>query len=252
MESPYNKAVASQVSTVEDCLSASLYDKVDIKVKVVTKSENKQPVVHREKTKYRVECLVADHTESIKLILWEDAIEKVHSSKSYHFQNLTVRIFDDDKYLNTSELTVIDEIDDIHDINLSSPPLEDNLVTAKCVGIDIKKSSSCFVFNSSLDTQETTEETITFPNCNITTLASLCKTKLVCQILLQTADNISSFTCFNDALQSFLKSINCQTALSDIEINELKKLLLTAGPQQMIVSKSQRLISVSDAKINVY
>ena len=151
MESPYNKAVASQVSTVEDCLSASLYDKVDIKVKVVTKSENKQPVVHREKTKYRVECLVADHTESIKLILWEDAIEKEHSSKSYHFQNLTVRIFDDNKYLNTNELTVIDEIDDIHDINLSSPTLKDNLVTAKCVGIDIKKSSSCFVFNSSLD-----------------------------------------------------------------------------------------------------
>ena len=103
MESPYNKAVASQVSTVEDCLSASLYDKVDIKVKVVTKSENKQPVVHREKTKYRVECLVADHTESIKLILWEDAIEKVHSSKSYHFQNLTIRIFDDNKYLNNSD-----------------------------------------------------------------------------------------------------------------------------------------------------
>ena len=243
MEFPYNKAVASQVSTVEDCLSASLYDKVDIKVKVVTKSENKQPVVHREKTKYRVECLVADHTESIKLILWEDAIEKVHSSKSYHFQNLTIRIFDDNKYLNTNVLTVIDEIDDIHDINLSSPTLEDNLVTAKCVGIDIKKSSSCFVCNSSLDTQETTEETITCPNCNITTLASLCKTKLVCQIFLQTADNISNFTCFNDALQSFLKSINCQTALSDIEINELKKLLLTAGPQQMIVSKSQRLIS---------
>ncbi|CAH3142448.1 unnamed protein product, partial [Pocillopora meandrina] len=137
VESPYNKAVASQVSTVEDCLSASLYDK--------------QPVVHREKTKYRVECLVADHTESIKLILWEDAIEKVHSSKSYHFQNLTVRIFDDNKYRNTNELTVIDEIDDIHDINLSSLTLEDNLVTAKCVGIDIKKSSSCFVFNSSLD-----------------------------------------------------------------------------------------------------
>ena len=139
---------------------------------------------------------------------------------------------------------MIDEIDDIHDINLSSPTLEDNLVTAKCVGINFKKRSSCFVCNSSLDTQETTEETITCPNCNITTLASLCKTKLVCQILLQTADNISSFTCFNDALQSFLKSINCQTALSDIEINELKKLLLAAGPQQMIVSKSQRLISL--------
>ena len=175
----------------------------------------------------RVECLVADHTESIKLILWEDAIEKVDSSKSYHFQNLTVRIFDDN----------------IHDINLSSPTLEDNLITAKCVGVDIKKSSSCLVCNSSLDTLEATEETITCPNCNTTTLPSLCKTKLVCQILLQTADNISSFTCFNDALQSFLKSMNRQMPLSDIEIYEFKKLLLTAGPQQMIVSKSQRLIS---------
>lgn len=61
VEFPYNKAVASQVSTVEDFLSASLYDKVDIKLKVVTKSENKQPVVHREKTKYRVECLVTQN-----------------------------------------------------------------------------------------------------------------------------------------------------------------------------------------------
>ncbi|KAK2549132.1 hypothetical protein P5673_030506, partial [Acropora cervicornis] len=115
-------------------------------VKVVTKSENKQPVVHCEKTKYRVECLVADHTESIKLLLWEDAIEKVHSSKNC-----------------------------IHDINLSSPSLKDNLITAKCVGVDIKKCS-CLVCNSTLDTQETTEETRTCPNCNIT-LASLSKPK---------------------------------------------------------------------------
>ena len=54
---------------------------------------------------------------------------------------------------------MIGEIDGIQDINLSSPTLEDNLVTAKCAGIDIKKSSSCFVCNSSLDTQETTETT---------------------------------------------------------------------------------------------
>lgn len=53
----------------------------------------------------------------------------IHSSKIYHFQNLTVHIFNDNKYLDTNELTVIGEIDDIHDINLSSPNLEVNLVT---------------------------------------------------------------------------------------------------------------------------
>ena len=30
VEFPYNKAVASHLSTVKDCLSASLYDKADI------------------------------------------------------------------------------------------------------------------------------------------------------------------------------------------------------------------------------
>lgn len=108
----YNDVTASQPSTVMQCLQAGLYDKVDIKAKVVSKSENKQPVVYQGKTKYKVDCLVADATESIKVALWEDAIDKVCTSKSYCFQNLTVCIFDDNKYLNTNEATIINEIID--------------------------------------------------------------------------------------------------------------------------------------------
>ncbi|CAB4002218.1 Hypothetical predicted protein [Paramuricea clavata] len=143
----YNDIVASQLSTVQECFNARHYDKVDMEARVILKSEKKQPVIYQGKTKYKVDCLIADATESIKIALWEDGIDKVSTSKNYHFRNLMVRIFDDNKYLNTNEGTIIEEIADIDDINLSSPTLKDNIVKAKCIGVEIKKSWSCLVCN---------------------------------------------------------------------------------------------------------
>ena len=51
--------------------------------------------------------MVADRTNSIKLILWEDTIDKVSAGKSYLLQNVTVRSFDDTKFVNTNETTVV-------------------------------------------------------------------------------------------------------------------------------------------------
>ena len=240
----YNDIVASQLSTVQECFDAILYDKVDVEARVISKSERKQPVIYQGKTKYKVDCLIADATESIKIALWEDAIDKVSTSKSYRFRNLTVRIFDDNKYLNTNEGTIIEEIADIDDINLSSPTLEDNIVKAKCIGVKIKKSWSCLVCNCTLEAIDSTvETTVTCANCNVTTLRSSTKRKLVCQLLIKIDDSILSFTCFNDAMESFLKCINRQTPIQSIDISELQKLLLTTGRHEMVVNRSQRLVS---------
>ena len=51
--------------------------------------------------------MVADRTSSIKLILWEDPIDKVSAGKSYLLQNVTVRSIDDTIFLNTNETTVV-------------------------------------------------------------------------------------------------------------------------------------------------
>ena len=59
--------------------------------------------------------MVAVRTNSIKLILWEDTIDKVSAGKSYSLQNVTVRSFDDPKYANTNETTVVQEIEEITD-----------------------------------------------------------------------------------------------------------------------------------------
>ena len=67
----------------------------------------------------KVDCIVGDHTESIKIALWEDMIHKVDCGKSYLFRSVTVKIFDDTKYLNANESSTVELQDDINDINLT-------------------------------------------------------------------------------------------------------------------------------------
>ena len=239
---------------MKECLEATLYDKVNVKARVISKSGKKQPVVYQGKTKYRVDCLIADVTESIKRVLWEDAIGKVATSKSYYFRNLTVCIFDDNKYLNTNEGTLINEIADIDDINLSSPTLEDNVVKANCVGVEIKKSMSCLVCNCTLEAiDHTAKSTVTCPNCNVITLETSTKCKLVCQLLIEIDDSIVSFACFNDAVQSFLKSINHHNTIEtpDIVVNRSQRLVSQFLKATLRAAKTKRCWCSSELCLNI-
>ena len=177
-----NESVAHHLVTVKDSLCANIFETVDLKVKTITKTERKQPITINRQTKYQVDCIVADVTGSVKLVLWEEMIDKIHSGKSYHIQGLTVRIFDDIKFVNTNEATVVSEIDDLGDVNLMSQQIQDNIITAHCIGVNIKKSTSCIACNNSLENITPEEETITCPNCKLTTFITMSKTKLVCQI----------------------------------------------------------------------
>ena len=71
-----------------------MYEIVDLKVKIITKFQSKQSVVKNQVSKRQktdtVHTIVADDTGTIKLILWEQLIDSVHSGLSYHFNNLTI------------------------------------------------------------------------------------------------------------------------------------------------------------------
>jgi len=145
-------------------------------------------------------------------------IDKIQTEKTYLFKNLKVGIFDDIKYLNTNELTDPQEIEDLHNISLTTPEIQDNTIEGRCIGVRIKRTASCIVCNMTISEALFEEETITCNNCNITTLSSICNTKLVAQIVIQSVKDkkMLKFTCFNDAIISFLKTVDCQMSLSDI------------------------------------
>ena len=153
-------------------------------------------------TKYKCDCLVAHETGTIKLVLWEEMIDKVHTGKSYHITNLKVRMFDDQKLVNTNESTNVQQIEDIINFDKKTPDVQENLITGKILAVDLK-SISCIACNETLD-DIVQQEMITYSNGNMTTLASVFKTKLICQILLKTEDMMTNYTCFTNAIFSKL------------------------------------------------
>lgn len=201
LEFQYDEVLGNNLKTFKDASAATIYDTVDLKVKILSKSDKKQPVVINSNTKYTCDCFVADKTGTIKIALWEEIIDKIQNGKSYHFKNLKVRMFNDEKFLNTNEATTADEIPEISNIDMKTPEIQENLLTGQILGVDIKKMSCCIAEESAKESSEV----ITCTNCKMTTLASVFKTNLICQILLKSEDKITNYTCFTDAVDSFLK-----------------------------------------------
>ncbi|PFX16111.1 hypothetical protein AWC38_SpisGene19638 [Stylophora pistillata] len=100
----------------------------------------------------KVYCIVADHTESIKLALWEDMIQNVEcgKSESYIFKSVIVKISDDTKYLNTNESSTVELQDDIDDIDPTSKEIKDYIFEGLCLGVHVKQATSSIVCNNTV------------------------------------------------------------------------------------------------------
>ena len=154
-------------------------------------------------------CIIYIYIYStIKLILWEQLIDSVGTGLSYHFNILTIHIFDGDKFGNSNELTTVEPIDDIT-IHVESP--EKKRVTSRTM-----------YCHSTLIRQHHALHAIKFNQLimrksllPLTTLASVFQTKLVSQMMIKTDHSkLENFTCFNDAIQSFF-ALKCPTAISE-------------------------------------
>ena len=162
-----------------------------------------------------------------KLVLWEDAIEKIHIGKGYHIENCKVRVFEDSKFLNTNAFTKIAEIDQIPNINLTTPHLQDNIVTCQCLGVNIKCTISCLCCNETIEDSQIVEDTVTCLNCNMTIIKDVLQTKVVAQLLMKIDGKMVNYTAFNDAIESFLSNIKSETSLLKITSTEFIQVLTT-------------------------
>ena len=93
-----------------------------------------------------IDTIVADDTGTIKLILWEQLIDSVHSGLSHHFNNLAICIFGDETFVNSNELTAVEPIDDIT-IHMESPEIKDMLLVGQYIAIYINRSTSRIAAN---------------------------------------------------------------------------------------------------------
>ena len=81
-EFDYNPDVAYSIYSVQQALDGDVYKTIDVTAKVVNKENNKQPIVSKGKQLMKTECVIADHTNTIALTLWEDLIDAVDCGKT--------------------------------------------------------------------------------------------------------------------------------------------------------------------------
>lgn len=246
-EFEYNPTVASTVYNVQQALDGDLFKSIDVTAKVRSKEQNKQPIFYKGKQLMKADCIIADHTESlIKVTLLERLTDVVECGKTYKFKNIKIRSFNDVKYLSTNEETTIELQGDIQDISMSTEDINFNLniTEGKCLGAKLKREPACLACNSCLKEQPSQEGKITCQNCQMTIKEENCKNKLVGQLLIKlTTGKLQNYTCFNDALQSFLASINNDTNIDTIDLVELRDLLLDSDVKQMILDDSTKTIT---------
>ena len=95
----YNPDVASSIYSVQQALDGDVYKTIDETAKVVNRENKKQPIVSKGKQIMKTECVIADHTNTITLTLWEDLIDAADCGRTYKFKNVKIRSFSDIKYL---------------------------------------------------------------------------------------------------------------------------------------------------------
>ena len=128
---------------------------------------------------------------------------KVKLAQSYHTQNCKVCVFDDKKFLSTNENTLIKEIEEIEDVNLDTSEIKDSIMVTTCVGVEVNHYSTCVLCNKKH--AEPQGETITCSSCKTTSLRELVQRKLIFKLALKNKDGkVTSYTAFNDSVQSFL------------------------------------------------
>ena len=187
--------------------------------------------------------MIADQTNSVKLVVWEELIDKLKAGDSYHLKNLTVRIFGDEKYLTTNENTAVETIEQMQDVNLEAEDIQDNIYTAVCIGVIVAKDS-CFICNHTIEELPEKGDSYNCANCHNTLLKRTKKTKVVCTLTMQMGDNkLTTFTCFNDAVKSFLTTINKgDQDVADISPEVLNGLFLNSGKINFICDTATKVI----------
>ena len=173
--------------------------------------------------------MISDDTGTIRLELWENAIDQVQRGKSYLLENL--------KVVNTCVDTKVFLIEDVEITESFQFMFHENIIQGNIIGVDVARSHCCLLCNANIE-NDTNDDMITCKNCNNSFLSSMIKSKLVCKLVIQINNNFLHYTAFNDALESFLSLNGTLHKLNEILDNDLKLWAIT-----MLVDKSSKIVT---------
>ncbi|XP_033758511.1 uncharacterized protein LOC117340846 [Pecten maximus] len=189
--------------TIDSVSKLNTFQKVTIKAKVMDKSPPEQ-LSTKSKSLTKADVVVADSTGSIKLTLWEQVIEQIEVSKSYLMKSLTVREFDNNKILSSSQDSAFEEVDDIGHVKFENQKsLHDSMtVTADILSVNCQTINNCVSCRKNLPPVNSDIPTIKCLHCGIRQRIASIATSYKCEIVCNTQKGHKTFFIPNRVLQS--------------------------------------------------
>ena len=178
--------------TLDMLQTLAQYEKVSVNVKVLQLLQTEQ--VGQDK-KLKRDVLIADHTATAKVVLWEQQVDSLEKDKSYTLKNVHVKEFKSKKHLSIPKNDLEDTVDEI--------PADDEhttLYNPQIIGVtDLDNYRSCLQCKARVEPQTPPLGKCTKEDCLMIQLFDLCQEQTTVRVMLRHVNNegeYSHITCF--------------------------------------------------------
>ena len=210
-----DSAMLTNIASMQQVAAEQL---VCLKVEVAHVQAVKTINTHHGSALKKQELIVRDPTGFIKLILWEDYVDCLQQHKTYHLQNVRVKVSKDEKYINTPKSEKF-SFDEVEKFERDLVPIENDMVSltmatvhGKIVGVmNVSKSVVCISCFKKVTPK--TDKVGNCESCKVMQFLNSCPRHWYLRVLVQTNENKKlRLSMFNQCVQSLVEllgSENC-------------------------------------------
>lgn len=239
---PYNDSFSQTTFPIIDIDDISNYQAINVNAKVL--SVGKQSTIRvRGKTLVKVDVIIADETASIKLVLWENNFTLVENN-TYAMNDVTVRTFNDSKYLTTTKYSTIIQIDDLKRTAPATAQQYGKTITAKTIAVHLTHSQICPFCNNKIQSPSAASVATKCTGCSLTVLNTQLQNSTLSKFVIQQRDDDAflNYTARDNVVNTFLQSLDKPTVDKFTELQLIE--LLSPYPNLVFtVSETDKLIS---------
>ncbi len=227
------QAMSSGVATISSLQNVSLEQLVCLHAKVLDLTSVK--ILHTAHGPLKKQDgVLVDETSSIKIMLWEDDVEKLEKGQTYILRNLRLKESCGEKYVNTPKTGEF-KFEDAIDLNSLAEaddlPLETvSTISADIIGISsLTKSLLCVGCKGKVDAKGNVFGVCSASTCKMKQKISSCRANWFASILVQNKDDSSKnlrLAVFNAQFLKLASLTSLPQSLASATIDEITKELL--------------------------
>ena len=183
------------------------------------------------------DVLLADDTAVCQCVLWEHDVKRFELNQCYELRNVTIKSFNNAKYLSLSDKSSVSEAEDIGEVtdcNITDH-LDGKVVIGEIIGVlSYENYSSCITCNGKVvQISQIISQCI---KCGLKVKSSRCVECTVARLMIQDKEgNEYRVTAYNDVIEAII---------NNADGTDMVEKLLTAPMMKFVISSKDVITSV--------